>query len=75
VTQRITELGDRKEVVTQDDRPTSNRDVLKHNTHDEKVKLLSYMVSTSYGLKPIASIKVEINGETYTGRCHRRRSV
>ncbi len=66
VTQRITELGDRKEVVTQDDLPYIVSDVLKHNTHDENVKLLSYMVSTSYGLKPIASIKVEINGETYT---------
>ena len=66
VTQRITELGDRKEVVTQDDLPYIVSDVLKHNTHDENVKLLSYMVSTSYGLKPIASIKVEINGETFT---------
>jgi D-citramalate synthase len=29
------------------------------------VKLLSYMVSTSYGLKPLASIKVRINGKSY----------
>ena len=31
----------------------------------EKVKLVSYMVTTSYGLKPLASIKVEINGRQY----------
>ncbi len=66
VTRRITELGDRKEMVTQDDLPYIIADVLKHNTPTERVKLLSYMVSTSYGLKPIASIKVEINGNEYT---------
>ncbi len=66
VTQRITELGDRKEMVTQADLPYIIADVLKHNTPAERVKLLSYMVSTSYGLKPIASLKVEINGKEYT---------
>lgn len=66
VTRRITELGDRKEMVTQDDLPYIIADVLKHNAPAERVKLLSYMVSTSYGLKPIASIKVEINGNEYT---------
>ena len=66
VTRRITKLGDRKEMVTQDDLPYIIADVLKHTSPVERVKLLSYMVSTSYGLKPIASIKVEINGEEFT---------
>lgn len=65
VTKRITELGDRKEIVTQDDLPFIVSDVLKHSTPENRVKLLSYMVTTSYGLKPISSIKVEINGESY----------
>ena len=65
VTERITELGDRKEIVTQDDLPYIVSDVLKHDVSDEKVKLLSYMVSTTYGLKPMASIKVEINRMVY----------
>ena len=65
VTQRITELGDRKELVTQDDLPYIVSDVLKHSAPEDKVKLVSYMVSTSYGLKPIASIKVQINGEEF----------
>ena len=65
VTKRITELGDRKEIVTPDDLPFIVSDVLKHNTPENRVKLLSYMVTTSYGLKPIASIKVEINGKAY----------
>ena len=65
VTRRITELGDKKKIVTQDDLPYIVSDVLKHATPEDKVKLVSYMVSLSYGLKPIASIKVEINGHQY----------
>ena len=65
VTQRITELGDKKELVTQEDLPYIVSDVLKHDAPENKVRLVSYMVSTSYGLKPIASIKVNINGTDY----------
>lgn len=65
VTRRITELGDRKQLVTQDDLPYIVSDVLKHNTPEQRVKLVSYMVSTSYGLKPIASLKIQINGKQY----------
>jgi D-citramalate synthase len=65
VTMRITELGDRKELVTQDDLPYIVSDVLKHDAPEDKVRLVSYMVTTSYGLNPLASIKVEINGKQY----------
>ena len=65
VTQRITELGDKKEIVTQEDLPFIVSDVLKHDAPEDKVKLVSYVVSTAYGLKPGANIKVEINGQQY----------
>ena len=65
VTKRITELGDRKEIVTQEDLPFIVSDVLKHDAPADKVKLVSYMVSLAYGLKPLASVKVEINGKQY----------
>lgn len=65
VTQRITELGDRKEVVTQEDLPFIVSDVLKHGIKSDRVRLVSYMVSTAYGLKPMASVKVEIDGRQY----------
>jgi D-citramalate synthase len=65
VTKRIIELGDKKEIVTQEDLPYIVSDVLKHTAPDDKVKLLSYMVSTAYGLKPLASIKIEIDGVEY----------
>ena len=67
VTERITELGDKKEIVTQDDLPYIVSDVLKHDGSDDKVKLISYVVSTAYGLRPGANIKVEINGQQYEG--------
>ena len=65
VTERIIELGDKKELVTQEDLPYIVSDVLKHDTVEEHVRLLSYMVTTAYGLKPMAQVKLEINGEAY----------
>ena len=67
VTKRITELGDRKEVVTQDDLPFIVSDVLKHDVAEDKVRLVSYQVSLAYGLKPLANVKVEVNGMQYEG--------
>ena len=67
VTERITELGDKKEIVTQDDLPYIVSDVLKHDGSEDKVKLISYIVTTAYGLKPGANIKVEINGQEFEG--------
>ena len=65
VTERIIELGDKKEVVTQEDLPFIVSDVLKNSTQDQHVKLLSFMVSVAYGLDPMAAVKLEINGEVY----------
>ena len=65
VTERIIELGDKKELVTQEDLPYIVSDVLKHGAPEEHVRLLSYVVTTAYGLKPLASVRLEVNGETY----------
>lgn len=65
VTDRIIELGDKKQIVTKEDLPYIVSDVLKHSAPDNKVELLSYMVSTAYGLKPMASVKLQIKGEVY----------
>lgn len=65
VTRRIIELGDKKEMVTQDDLPYIVSDVLKHDTPEERVRLVSYLVTTAYGLKPTASLKIEFDGEGY----------
>src|SRR5574344_479388 len=65
VTERITELGDRKEIVTPDDLPYIVSDVIKHTSDTAKVKLISYLVSTAYGLHSHASLRIEINGTEY----------
>ena len=65
VTERIIELGDKKELVTQEDLPYIINDVLKHDVQGERVKLKSYIVNLAYGLKPMATLKVDIGGKEY----------
>ena len=65
VTDRITELGDQKELVTLDDLPYIISDVLKHDTESCKVRLLSYFVTLTKGLKPMATLSIEIEGTVY----------
>jgi len=65
VTERIIELGDKKEVVTQEDLPYIISDVLKTKDIEQKIKILNYSLSLSQGLKPVATIKIEINGHPY----------
>ncbi|WP_276964303.1 alpha-isopropylmalate synthase regulatory domain-containing protein [Bacteroides graminisolvens] len=65
VTERIIELGDKKELVTKEDLPYIISDVLKHEGASNKVKLKTYFVTLAHGLKPMASLSVEIEGKTY----------
>lgn len=65
VTQRVIELGDKKEIVTQEDLPYIISDVLRYDIHENKIKILNYSLSLAQGLKPVATLKVEINDKTY----------
>lgn len=65
VTERIIELGDKKEAVTSEDLPYIIADVLKHDVIDSQVKILNYNLSLSHGLRPVATLKIEINGKQY----------
>jgi len=65
VTERIIELGDKKELVTPEDLPYIVSDVLKHGVTNDKVKLKSYVINLAYGLKPMAMLKIEINGQEF----------
>ena len=40
-------------------------DVLHHDAPSERIKLVSYMVSTAYGLHPQACVKLDIDGQEY----------
>ena len=65
ITERIIALGDKKKIVTREDLPYIISDVLKHNLPEERVRLISYFVSTAYGLKPSASLRINIDGTEY----------
>ncbi|SFZ91642.1 D-citramalate synthase [Flaviramulus basaltis] len=64
VTQRIIELGDKKQVVTKEDLPYIISDVLDR-TYDEKVKVNSYVLTHSKGLKPSTTVSITINNEEF----------
>lgn len=64
VTQRIIELGDKKEVVTKDDLPFIISDVLDSSTYQQKVFVKSFVLTHSKGLKPSTTVSVEIDGDT-----------
>ena len=65
VTQRIIELGDKKEVVTKEDLPYIISDVLDSYSYVEKVKVNSYVLTHSKGLKPSTTVSISINDETF----------
>lgn len=65
VTRRINEMGDKKEHVTIDDLPYIIADVLHHDVMSDKIRLVSYMVSTAYGLHPQACVKLDIDGQEF----------
>ena len=64
VTQRIIKLGDKKEIVTQDDLPYIISDVLNSNTYENKVKIKSYVLNHAKGLKPSSTIAIIVDDET-----------
>lgn len=65
VTQRIIDLGDRKEVVTQADLPYIISDILDSNAIEENVKIENYVLTHSKDLNPSVTLKVSVNGEVF----------
>jgi D-citramalate synthase len=64
VTDRIIELGDKKEIVTQDDLPYIISDVL-HTENVEKIKIVNYSLSLAHGLRPTATVRITVDGKEY----------
>jgi D-citramalate synthase len=65
VTERIIELGDQKETVTIDDLPYIISDVLKSEAIDQTIVLKNYSTSHALGLRPVAGLSIEIDGQIY----------
>jgi D-citramalate synthase len=65
VTQRIIELGDRKEVVTREDLPYILSDVLDTTAIVEHVKVVNYVLTHAKNLQPSATLQVKIGEELF----------
>jgi D-citramalate synthase len=65
VTQRIIELGDKKEVVTQSDLPYILSDILDSNSIEEKVHIENYVLTHSKNLRPSVTLKINMEGEIF----------
>ncbi|MFR9166740.1 MAG: alpha-isopropylmalate synthase regulatory domain-containing protein [Dysgonomonas sp.] len=65
VTTRVIELGDKKEIITQGDLPFIITDVLRNYDKEKRIKILSFAFSLTKGLRPTATVRVEIEGKEY----------
>lgn len=65
VTQRIIELGDKKERVTTEDLPYIISDVLQNNSITKNIFIEGYHMTHSHGLKPSVQLRLNINGKSY----------
>lgn len=65
VTQRIIDLGDRKEMVTQADLPYIISDVLNSTALEQKVKIDNYVLTHANQLNPSVTLQISIEGITY----------
>ena len=66
VTQKIIELGDKKEKVTAEDLPYIISDVLNTRNIHKKIKIISYYLKHKKNEKPSADIEIEIEGKIYS---------
>ena len=65
VTQRVIELGDQQKMVKKEDLPLIISDVIGNRGQISHVKILNYTLSLTQGLRPSATVKIEIKGEEY----------
>ncbi len=65
VTQRVVELGDKKENISTEDLPYIISDVLGRELLQEKIKIRNYYSSHVYNLKPVSTLSIEIEGQVY----------
>ena len=67
VTERVVELGDKKEMVTTEDLPFIISDVLKgeFSQGEDRIKVVNYSLQLARGMRPVATIRISIEGVEY----------
>lgn len=61
VTERVIELGDRKEIITKEDLPYIISDVLRSKRVEERIRIKNFQLSVARGLHSVATVAVEID--------------
>ncbi len=68
VTQRVIELGDKKESMNAEDLPFIIADVLRGSQTGQKtdvIRIVNYSLNLTRGLKPVATVRISIDGIEY----------
>ena len=71
VTARVIELGDKKETLSTDDLPFIVADVLRGaipsqaDPKPDAIKIVNYSLNLTRGLKPVATVRLSIDGQEY----------
>ena len=67
VTERVVELGDKKEHLTAEDLPFIIADVLKGGSSPtgDNIHIINYSLQLSRGMRPVATLRIDIRGTEY----------
>jgi len=63
VTNKVIELGDKKESITTEDLPYIISEILGEMAIEDKVRISNYYIAHAKGLKPVATISLEREGQ------------
>jgi len=61
VTERVIEIGDKKEIITKEDLPYIISDVLRSKRVEERIRIRNFQLSVARGLRSVATVAVEID--------------
>lgn len=65
ITERVIELGDKKEIITKEDLPYIISDVLRGKRVEERIRIKNYQLSVARGLRSVATVAIEIDCQLY----------
>lgn len=61
ITERVIELGDKKEIITKEDLPYIISDVLRSKKVKESIRIKNFQLSVARGLRSVATVAIEID--------------
>ena len=68
VTERVVELGDKKESLSPEDLPFIIADILKGDaaaSQEQRIRIINYSLQLARGMRPVAILRIDIQGTEY----------